>query len=142
MIKNPISKSIALAAGSLALVTASANGATEPTWNFGNNGDGTNQGWTVTAGQFTNEGNGIEAAQAGGNRAHDAAHPVAVLTSPTINFSLVNVSGTDFVIDIQWEGGRGNQNNSPDPVDLAAVTNYNGGNTNNAGQKGLGFRNL
>ncbi|HJM65127.1 MAG TPA: LamG-like jellyroll fold domain-containing protein, partial [Roseibacillus sp.] len=115
---------------------------TAPTWNFGNNGDGTNQGWTVTAGVFANEGNGIEPAQATGTRAHDAAHPVAVLTSPTVNFSLSNVSPAGNVIDILWEGGRGNQNASPDPADLAAVTNYNGGNTNNAGQKGLGFRNL
>jgi len=115
---------------------------TVPTWNFGNNGDGTNQGWTVTSGHFANEGNGIEAAQANGNRAHDAAHPVAVLTSPTVNFSLLNVSPAGNVIDILWEGGRGNQNGSPDPADLAAVMDYNGGNTNNVGQKGLGFRNL
>tara|TARA_B100000959_G_scaffold138493_1_gene145556 strand:+ start:8228 stop:11776 length:3549 start_codon:yes stop_codon:yes gene_type:complete len=115
---------------------------TAPTWNFGNNGDGTNQGWTVTAGHFANDGNGIEPAQTTGTRAHDAAHPVAVLTSPTVNFSLNNVSPAGNVIDILWEGGRGNQNASPDPADLAAVTNYNGGNTNNAGQKGLGFRNL
>ena len=81
--------------------------------NFGNNGDGTNQGWTVTAGFFANEGNGIEPAQANGNRAHDAAKPVAVLTSPTINFA--NVSGTDAVIDILWEGGQGNQSGSAKP---------------------------
>ncbi len=115
---------------------------TVPTWNFGNNGDGTNQGWTVTAGHFANDGNGIEPAQANGIRAHDAAHPVAVLTSPTVNFSLLNVSPAGNVIDILWEGGQGNQNGSPDPADLAAVMDYNGGNTNNVGQKGLGFRNL
>jgi hypothetical protein len=141
MLKNPI-KTIALAAGTLALVATSANGATTPTWNFGSDGGNDNQGWTVTTGFFANAGNGIEPAQANGNRAHDAAHPVAVLTSPTVNFSLLNVSGSDNVIDILWEGGQGNQNGSPDPADLAAVMNYNGGNTNNAGQNGLGFRNL
>jgi len=140
MIKNPLTKGIALAAGTIALLSVSANGATMLTWNFGNNGDGTNQGWTVTAGHFANEGNGIEPAQANGNRAHDAAHPIAVLTSPTINFGSVHAS--DFVINIQWEGGQGNQQGSADPANLAAVTGYNGGNTNNAGQKGLGFRNL
>ena len=140
MIKNPLTKGIALAAGTIALLSVSANGATMLTWNFGNNGDGTNQGWTTTAGHFVNEGNGIEPAQANGNRAHDAAHPIAVLTSPTINFGSVHAS--DFVINIQWEGGQGNQQGSADPANLAAVTGYNGGNTNNAGQKGLGFRNL
>ncbi len=138
--KNPISKGIALAAGTLALVAASANGATVGTWNFGNNGDGTNQGWTVTAGFFANDGNGIEPAQANGNRAHDAAHPVAILTSPIVSFNTVHAS--DNVIDILWEGGQGNQDGSANPADLAAVAGYNGGNTNNVGQKGLGFRNL
>ncbi|MEE2734800.1 MAG: hypothetical protein VYC57_05500, partial [Verrucomicrobiota bacterium] len=109
-------------------------------WTFGNNGDGTTQGWTVTSGHFANDGNGIEAAQANGNRAHDAAHPVAVLTSPTLSFR--NSSMASPVIEIDWEGGQGNQNGSPNPMNLAAVMNYNGGNTNNAGQKGLGFRNL
>jgi hypothetical protein len=137
MFKNPI-KTIALAAGALALVATSANGAVVPTWNFGAD----NQGWTVTTGFFANAGAGIEPADANGTRAHDAAHPVAVLTSPTVNFSLLNVSGSDTVIDILWEGGQGNQNGSPDPTNLAEVMNYNGGNTNNAGQKGLGFRNL
>ena len=46
------------------------------------------------------------------------------------------------MIDILWEGGRGNQQDSADPANLAAVMNYNGGNTNNTGQKGVGFRNL
>ena len=129
-----------LASGTLALATTSAHSGTVPTWNFGNNGDGTTQGWTVTAGHFANDGNGIEPAQANGNRAHDAAHPVAVLTSPTINFGSVHAS--DSVIDILWEGGQGNQEGSADPANLAAVTGYNGGNTNNTGQKGIGFRNL
>ena len=141
MKKNPL-KLLVLTSGALALAISSASSETVPTWNFGNNGDGTNQGWTVTAGQFINEGNGIEPADVNGARAHDAAHPVAVLTSPTVNFSLVNVSATDTVINIQWEGGPGNQNGSPNPTNLAAVMDYNGGNTNNVGQKGLGFRNL
>jgi hypothetical protein len=140
--KKETLKLLVLVSGTLALATMSASSGTVPTWNFGNNGDGTNQGWTVTSGHFANEGNGIEPAQANGTRAHDAAHPVAVLTSPTVNFSLVNVSDTDNVIDILWEGGQGNQNGSPNPTNLAAVMDYNGGNTNQGGQKGLGFRNL
>ncbi len=142
--KNPISKGIALAAGTLALVAVSANGSTVQTWNFGNNGDGSAEAaWTVTAGHFGatgTAGNGIEPAQANGTRAHDAAHPVAILTSPTINFGSVHAS--DSVIDILWEGGQGNQQASPDPANLAEVVGYNGGNTNNTGQKGIGFRNL
>jgi hypothetical protein len=94
----------------------------------------------VTTGFFANAGNGIEPAQANGNRAHDAAHPVAVLTSPPLSFRNSSMGST--VVEIDWEGGAGNQNGSPDPADLAAVMNYNGGTTNNAGQKGLGFRNL
>ncbi len=144
IMKNPISKGIALAAGTLALVAVSANGSTVQTWNFGNNGDGSAEAaWTVTAGHFGatgTAGNGIEPAQANGTRAHDAAHPVAILTSPTINFGSVHAS--DSVIDILWEGGQGNQNASPDPANLAEVVGYNGGNTNNTGQKGIGFRNL
>ena len=138
--KKETLKLLVLVSGTLALATTSAHSGTVPTWNFGNNGDGTTQGWTVTAGHFANDGNGIEPAQANGNRAHDAAHPVAVLTSPTINFGSVHAS--DSVIDILWEGGRGNQQDSADPANLAAVMNYNGGNTNNTGQKGVGFRNL
>ncbi|HJM62104.1 MAG TPA: hypothetical protein QGF50_00200, partial [Roseibacillus sp.] len=143
--KKKTVKFLVLASGTLALIATSANSGTVPTWNFGNNGDGTTQGWTVTAGHFGatgTAGNGIEPAQANGTRAHDAAHPVAVLTSPVVNFSLLNVSPTDNVIDILWEGGQGNQQASPDPTNLAAVLNYNGGDTNNTGQKGLGFRNL
>lgn len=135
MMKDPM-KLIALAAGTLALAATSANGATS--WNFGAD----QQGWTVTTGFFANAGAGIEPADANGTRAHDAAHPVAVLTSPIVNFNLANVSGTGSVIDILWEGGQGNQNGDPDPTNLAAVMSYNGGNTNNAGQKGIGFRNL
>ena len=142
--KNPISKGIALAAGILALVAVSANGSTVQTWNFGNNGDGTAEAaWTVTAGHFAARGaagNGIEPAQANGTRAHDAAHPVAVLTSPPLSFRNSAIGGP--VVEIDWEGGQGNQNASPDPTNLAAVLNYNGGDTNNTGQKGLGFRNL
>ncbi len=145
IMKKKTVKFLVLASGTLALIATSANSGTVPTWNFGNNGDGTTQGWTVTAGHFGatgTAGNGIEPAQANGTRAHDAAHPVAVLTSPVVNFSLLNVSPTDNVIDILWEGGQGNQQASPDPTNLAAVLNYNGGDTNNTGQKGLGFRNL
>ncbi len=139
MKKNPL-KLLILTSGALALAISSASSETVPTWNFGNNGDGTNQGWTVTAGFFANDGNGIEPAQANGNRAHDAAHPVAVLSSPTINFA--SVSATDAVVDILWEGGRGNQQDIASPANLAEVIAYNGGNTNNVGLKGMGFRNL
>ena len=135
--KNPMHP-LALAAGIIALAATSAQSATEPTWNFNNS----LAGWTVTAGVSAFQDAGIEPAQAAGTRAHDAAHPVFVLTSPEINFNLSNVSAVDNVIDILWVGGRGNQNNSADPANLAAVTGYNGGNTNNQGQKGLGFRNL
>ena len=79
--------------------------ATEPTWNFNND----LQGWSVTAGVHAFEGAGIEPAQDNGTRAHDAAHSVFVLTSPEINFNLTNVSAVDNVIDILWEGGKGNQ---------------------------------
>ena len=96
----------------------------------------------LTAGVHAFEGAGIEPAQDNGTRAHDAAHSVFVLTSPEINFNLANVSAVDNVIDILWEGGKGNQNNSANPANLAAVTGYNGGSTNNQGQKGLGFRNV
>ena len=111
-------------------------GATSLTWNF----NGSDAGWTTTAGAFVNHEDGITPADANGNRAHDAAHPVAVLTSPTINFATSSLTGN--VLEVDWKGGRGNQNNSPDPEDLAAVTGYNGGTTNNSGQKGLGLRNL
>ena len=136
--KNPL-KFLALLAGSLALAATSASAGTVPTWNFA--GDDL-VGWTVTTGVHAFEGNGVEAATAGGVRAHDAAHPVFVLTSPQVNFHLANVSTVDNVIDILWEGGAGNQDAGPDPANLAAVVNYNGGNTNAQGQKGLGFRNL
>jgi len=129
---------LAFAAGVLALSAPLSRAATEPTWNFNSN----LPGWTVTAGVSAFEGAGIEPAQANGTRAHDAAHPVFVLTSPEINFNLANVSAVDNVIDILWEGGKGNQNNSANPANLAAVTGYNGGITNNQGQKGLGFRNV
>ncbi len=135
--KNP-NRLLVLAAGIIALTAASARAATEPTWLFNND----LQGWTVTAGFQAFDGSGIEAAQATGGRAHDAAHPVFVLTSPEINFNLANVSDVDNVIDILWEGGAGNQEGAADPANLAAVTGYNGGNTNAQGQKGLGFRNL
>ncbi len=143
IMKKKTVKFLVLASGTLALIATSANSGTVPTWNFGNNGDGTTQGWTVTAGHFGatgTAGNGIEPAQANGTRAHDAAHPVAILTSPTINFGSVHAS--DSVIDILWEGGQGNQQASPDPANLAEVVGYNGGNTNDTGQKGIGFRNL
>ncbi len=129
---------LALAAGVLALSAPLSRAATEPTWNFNND----LQGWSVTAGVHAFEGAGIEPAQDNGTRAHDAAHSVFVLTSPEINFNLANVSAVDNVIDILWEGGKGNQNNSANPANLAAVTGYNGGTTNTVGQKGLGFRNL
>ena len=129
---------LALAAGVLALSAPLSRAATEPTWNFNND----LQGWSVTAGVHAFEGAGIEPAQDNGTRAHDAAHPVFVLTSPEINFNLTNVSAVDNVIDILWEGGKGNQDNSANPANLAAVTGYNGGTTNTVGQKGLGFRNL
>ena len=135
--KNPMHL-LALAAGVLALSAPLSRAATEPTWNFNND----LQGWSVTAGVHAFEGAGIEPAQDNGTRAHDAAHSVFVLTSPEINFNLTNVSAVDNVIDILWEGGKGNQDNSANPANLAAVTGYNGGTTNTVGQKGLGFRNL
>ena len=134
MITNPLK----LAAAASVLAFASANAATTVEWSF-NQSDA---GWTTTAGGFANDGAGIEPADDAGARAHDAAHAVAVLTSPTVNFNLSNVSATEPVIQILWEGGQGNQAGSPNPANLAAVTGYNGGRTNVDGQKGLGFRNL
>ncbi|MCH2333118.1 MAG: hypothetical protein MK312_16485, partial [Roseibacillus sp.] len=135
--KNPMHL-LALAAGVLALSAPLSRAATEPTWNFNND----LQGWSVTAGVHAFEGAGIEPAQDNGTRAHDAAHSVFVLTSPEINFNLINVSAVDNVIDIRCEGGKRNQDNSANPANLAAVTGYNGGTTNTVGQKGRGFRNL
>ena len=112
-------------------------GGTDITWDFST---GDLQGWTVTSGVHAFEGAGIEAAEANGTRAHDAAHPVFVLTSPPVSFR--SSSPTATVVEIDWEGGQGNQSGSPDPVDLAEVLAYNGGTTDGNGQKGLGFRNL
>ena len=133
---EPNLKLAAVAAGSLLLTALVSGAGTVATWNF-NQSDA---GWTTTAGAFANDGAGIEPADNAGNRAHDAAHDVAVLTSPIINFSTVDA--VDPVIDILWEGGQGNQAGSPDPTNLGVVTGYNNGRTNNVGQKGLGFRNL
>ena len=134
MITNPLK----LAAAASFLALASANAATTVEWSF----DQSDAGWTTTAGGFVNHEDGITPADANGSRAHDAGHPVAVLSSPVVNFNLANVSASEPVIQILWKGGRGNQNNSANPADLSAVTSYNGGNTNNQGQKGMGFRNL
>ena len=135
---EPNLKLAAVAAGSLLLTALVSGAGTVATWNF-NQSDA---GWTTTAGGFANDGAGIEPADDAGNRAHDAGHAVAVLTSPTVNFNLSNVSATEPVIQILWEGGQGNQAGSPNPANLAAVTGYNGGRTNVDGQKGLGLRNL
>ena len=134
MITNPLK----LAAAASFLALASANAATTVEWSF----DQSDAGWTTTAGGFVNHEDGITPADANGARAHDAAHPVAVLSSPVVNFNLANVSASEPVIQILWKGGSGNQQNAANPADLSAVTNYNGGNTNSQGQKGMGFRNL
>ena len=137
MTRNPI-KLIA-ATGALALAAAAANAATTPTWDFAADDL---VGWSVTTGFHAFEGNGVEPAEANGTRAHDAVHPVFILSSPTVNFNGANVHASDSVIDVIWEGGQGNQGGTPNPLNQAEIMGYNGGTTDGNGQKGLGFLNL
>jgi len=139
-IKHLILKLSAVAAVSL---TLNASAAVSVTWDFS---PGNENGWTTVQGVSWLDANGVEAGQGvdiGGNdtgstrRAHDGAHTNFIYRSPIVNFATVD--GIDPVLEMDWEGGAGNQDGSANPLNPAAV---GAGLTSAAGQKGLAFLNL
>jgi len=116
---------------------------------------GNEHGWTTVNGVSWVGADGVEAGQADGagiadyfggvndtgdtRRAHDGAHANFIYRSPVLNFA--SVSSTGSVLEMDWFGGQGNQNGSPDPVNPAGV-GLGGTVTTDAGSKGLAFLNL
>lgn len=119
---------------------------TDTIWNFS---PGNEHGWTTINGVSWLDPNGVEAGQAdgvGGNdtgntrRAHDGAHTNFIYRSPILNFGRVDDTGS--VIEFDFEGGGGNQDNAPNPLTPEQVITSGTGITSAVGQKGLGFLNL
>ena len=126
-----------------AISTTTASAAVSITWDFS---PGNEHGWTTVSGVSWLDVNGVEAGQAdgvGGNvsgntiRAHDGAHTNFLYRSPTLNFGTVHA--TDPVLEIDWEGGAGNQDGAADPANAAAIV---GGSSSAVGSKGLALLNL
>ncbi len=142
-IKNLILKFSAVTAVSLMLSAGSASAAVSVTWDFS---PGNENGWTTVQGVSWLDANGVEAGQGvdiGGNdtgstrRAHDGAHTNFIYRSPVLNFA--GVDAIDPVLEMDWEGGAGNQDGSANPLNPGAV---GAGLTSAVGQKGLAFLNL
>ena len=104
-------------------------------------------GWTVKSGfenYRTNDGGGVSpAVSAGAGYAMDTAHQTFLFESPVFHFDGSLLDGTNAMT---WgsAGGAGDQSNKGAAffADEAAVLAYNGGNTNDSGQKGLAFLNV
>ena len=112
-------------------------------WDFS---PGNENGWTTVNGVSWLDGNGVEAGQANGvgdnatgntRKGHDGAHTNFIYRSPTISFG--SVHPTDPVLEIDWIGGGGNQDNIANPANPAAII---GGSTTAGGSKGVALLNL
>lgn len=114
-----------------------------PTYDFSGAQD--LQGWTVLNGaaNFTGgDGGGVGPADAGGGRAHDNAHVTFLMESPEIFLDFALQPG-DVAMVWVTAGGAGDQaNNGPDFANPAQVLAFNGGQSNEQGEKGLAFLNV
>ncbi len=111
------------------------------TWDFSGN-TAASQGWTTLSGIEFVHGDGIGAAQAGGNWSHDGNHAVFVLESPEFTFTGNDTLTGGNAFRVGTYGGQGKQGGSTgDPANPAAVLGYNGGNSNNTGLKGVALLN-
>ena len=137
-LKKLIFRTVAVATISV----APSNAALSIQWDFS---PGNENGWTTVNGVSWLDANGVEAGQAngvGGNtggtrKGHDGAHTNFIYRSPTISFG--SVDATDPVLEIDWIGGAGNQDNIANPANPAAII---GGNTTAGGSKGVALLNL
>ena len=137
-LKKLIFRTVAVATISV----APSNAALSIQWDFS---PGNENGWTTVNGVSWLDGDGVEAGQAngvGGNtggtrKGHDGAHTNFIYRSPTISFG--SVDATDPVLEIDWIGGAGNQDNIANPANPAAII---GGNTTAGGSKGVALLNL
>lgn len=143
-------KKLILNFAAVAFAATSANAALTVEWDFS---PGNEHGWSTVSGVSWLDGNGVEAGQLNGDgvdgyfggvnttgntrRAHDGAHVSFIYRSPVISFATVSSTGP--VLEIDWEGGAGNQNGIGDPASPAAVL---GGNSTAGGSKGLALLNL
>ena len=104
------------------------------------------QGWSVLNGGAnfrTGDGRGVTPALAGGGEAMDNGHPTFLFQSPEFKMTGATVDGTN-ALKVTFAGGAGDQNgDGPGKFsNPGQVVAYNGGNSNNAGQKGLAFYNV
>ncbi|MDB4519845.1 hypothetical protein N9118_09860 [Akkermansiaceae bacterium] len=108
-------------------------------WNF-NDGGGGAHNWKIENGFASFSADGVHASQDGTNFAEDAAHAAMLFRSPMIDFS--GLDPDQNAIEVNFLGGQGNQGGAPEPAGPDTVVNYNGGNSDANGQKGLAFLNL
>jgi hypothetical protein len=104
------------------------------------------QGWTVLNGVAnfrTGDGGGMGPANPGNtDYAHDNAHPTFLVESPEIFLDPTLQPGDEAMVWVT-AGGAGDQaGNGPDFANPAAVLAFNGGQSNEQGEKGLAFLNV
>jgi|GEM_PF-4873495 len=127
----------------LSLFLVSAVGAqADLIWDFYDGGGNLN-GWTVLHGEAHfrgGDGDGMTPGNGSGGFAHDGGHTTFLVESPAFNFTGGTLDGTN---TFRWvsSGGAGNQSGTAAPANQGSVIGYNGGNSNNGGQKGLAFLN-
>jgi hypothetical protein len=114
-------------------------------WDFWD-GSGQSNDWAVlngTAWYLSNNGGGVDSANSGGTgHSGDGAHPTFLFESPIFKFNGGTVDGTHAITFSMSTGAGDHAGNGPDFATPAAVTAYNGGNSDGNGEKGLAFYNL
>jgi len=108
-------------------------------WDFNDGGVG-DHNWKIENGFASFSTDGVHASQDGSNFAENAAHAAMLFRSPMIDFSRLDPDQD--AIEVNFIGGQGNQGGAPKPAGPDTVVNYNGGNSDANGQKGLAFFNL
>jgi len=95
------------------------------------------QGWTELNHQAFFNSDGLQAKHPTNNsRAHDSAHPVFLVESPSFWLTGLDSLAGGTAFRTVTQGGAGNQNGSADPANPAAVLAHNSGNSSSLGQKG------
>ncbi|MFT6178314.1 MAG: hypothetical protein ACJAQT_003642 [Akkermansiaceae bacterium] len=108
-------------------------------WDF-NDGERGDHNWKIENGFASFSTDGVHASQDGSNFSENAAHAAMLFRSPMIDFSRLDPDQD--AIEVNFIGGQGNQGGAPEPAGPDTIFNYNGGNSDANGQKGLAFFNL